>query len=51
VAELERSGAGAAAASPAQMAEQIEELREQLVREKRINELLRKTLCYFAREQ
>ena len=50
---LEELGGDAEAeqgASPAEMAEEIERLRKELGREKRINEILKKTVSYFSKD-
>lgn len=51
LAELERSNPSVAGASPAQMAAEIDQLRKQLAKEKRINEILKKTVSYFAKDE
>ena len=37
--------------SPAEMAKEIEQLRKALGREKRINEILKKTVSYFSKDE
>ena len=39
------------AASPQEMAAEIERLRKELAKSERINEILKKTVGYFAKEQ
>lgn len=51
LAELERASPGSAGASPAQMATEIEDLRNRLAKSERINQILKKTVSYFAREE
>ena len=48
--ELEES-ASPDSASPKEMAEEIEQLRKALAKEKRINQILKKTVGYFAKEE
>jgi transposase len=51
---LEELGAGTEAgqgASPAEMAEEIQRLQKALGREKRINEILKKTVSYFSKDE
>jgi transposase len=49
--ELERANPSAAGASPAQMAAEMEELRKRLAKAERINQILKKTVSYFAKEE
>lgn len=37
--------------SPAQMAAELDQLRKQLAKERRINEILKKTVGYFAKDE
>ena len=48
--ELEGDKCKAAQASPQQMAAEIEQLRKELAKAKRINEILKKTVGYFAKD-
>lgn len=48
--ELEAS-ASPESASPKEMAEEIEQLRKALAKEKRVNQILKKTVGYFAKEE
>ncbi len=50
LAELDATGPTTAKASPTAMAAGIDPLRKQLAKEKRINEILKKTVSYFAKE-
>lgn len=47
--ELERA-AGPESASPKEMAEEIAQLRKALAKEQRVNQILKKTVGYFAKE-
>ena len=49
--ELEGDKGAAGQASPKEMAEEIARLRKQLARSERINEILKKTVGYFAKEE
>lgn len=51
LAELERSSAGTSGASPAQMAAEIDELRKRLAKAERINQILKKTVSYFSKDE
>lgn len=51
LAELEQSGPGRAGASPTQMAAEIEALRQRLAKAERINQILKKTVSYFAKDE
>lgn len=49
--ELEGSAKGEEQMSPKEMATQIDQLRKQLRRSERINEILKKTVGYFAKDE
>jgi transposase len=51
LAELDASSPANAKASPTEMAAEIDQLRKQLAREKRITEILKKTVSYFAKDE
>jgi transposase len=51
LAELDASTAGKSGSSPTQMSAEIDQLRKQLARERRINEILKKTVSYFAKDE
>ena len=48
--ELEGAKESAGGSSPAEMAAEIDRLRKELTKSHRINEILKKTVGYFARE-
>lgn len=49
--ELERANPGSGGASAAEMATEIEDLRNRLAKSERINQILKKTVSYFAKEE
>jgi transposase-like protein len=49
--ELEGGAKESAQMSPKEMASEIEQLRQQLRRSERINEILKKTVGYFAKDE
>lgn len=49
--EMEGGNKGGGQSSPTQMAVEIERLRKQLAKSERINEILKKTVGYFAKEE
>jgi len=49
--ELEGSSKGDTHTSPKEMAAEIDQLRKQLRRSERINEILKKTVSYFAKDE
>ena len=49
--ELEGDSKGDTQMSPMEMATEIDQLRKQLRRSERINEILKKTVSYFARDE
>lgn len=49
--QLERVHPAANGSSPTQMAAEIDQLRKQLAKERRINEILKKTVGYFAKDE
>ena len=51
LAELDASNPTSSKSSPTQMAAELDQLRKQLAREKRINEILKKTVSYFAKDE
>jgi transposase len=51
LAELDGGKAGKTGSSATQMAAEIDQLRKQLARERRINEILKKTVSYFAKDE
>jgi len=51
LAELEQTPAGRVGASPTQMATEMEQLRKRLAKAERINQILKKTVSYFAQDQ
>ena len=51
LAELDAANPTPSKSSPTQMAAELDELRKQLAREKRINEILKKTVSYFAKDE
>lgn len=51
LAELDAASPVNAQASPTDMAAEIDQLRKQLAKEKRINEILKKTVSYFAKDE
>jgi transposase len=51
LAELEQSNLGRSSASPTQMAAEIEDLRKRLAKSERINQILKKTVSYFAKDE
>ena len=51
LAELEQANEGRAGASPAQMAAEIEDLRKRLAESERINQILKKTVSYFSKDE
>lgn len=51
LADMDRAGPGATGASPTQMAAEIEDLRKRLAKAERINQILKKTVSYFAKEE
>ena len=51
LAELDEASAPQAKSKPSQMAAEIDQLRKQLAKEKRINEILKKTVSYFAKDE
>ena len=48
--ELDAASPPQAKSNPSQMAAEIDQLRKQLAKEKRINEILKKTVSYFAKD-
>ena len=51
LAELDAASPPQAKSSPTQMSPEINQLRKQLTKEKRINEILKKTVSYFAKDE
>lgn len=51
LAELDAASPSHAKSNPTQMAAEIDQLRKQLAKEKRINEILKKTVSYFAKDE
>ena len=51
LAELDAANPTQSKSSPTQMAAELDELRKQLAKEKRINEILKKTVSYFAKDE
>ena len=51
LAELDKAGGDKPGASPTQMAAEIDQLRKRLAKSERINEILKKTVSYFARDE
>jgi len=51
LAELDATSGAQAGSSPTQMAAEIEQLRKRLAKAERINEILKKTVSYFARDE
>lgn len=51
LAELDRSTPVKSGSSATQMSAEIDQLRKQLARERRINEILKKTVSYFAKDE
>lgn len=51
LAELEPANPSSSGASPAQMATEIEDLRKRLAKAERINQILKKTVSYFAKDE
>ena len=51
LAELDAANPTQSKSSPTQMAAEIDQLRKELAREKRINEILKKTVSYFAKDE
>lgn len=51
LAELDATSPPGTKSSPTQMAAEIDQLRKELAREKRINEILKKTVSYFAKDE
>jgi transposase len=51
LAEMEAAGAPRIGASPAEMASEIDRLRKELAKSERINQILKKTVSYFAKEE
>ena len=49
--ELESMPKPSGSASPKEMAQEIEQLRKQLRKSERINEILKKTVSYFAKDE
>lgn len=49
--QLEQVHPAANGSSPTQMAAEIDQLRKQLAKERRINEILKKTVGYFAKDE
>lgn len=50
LAELDTSSGGKTGSSPTQMAAEMEQLRKRLAKAERINEILKKTVSYFAKD-
>ena len=48
--EMEAAGAPKIGASPTEMAQEIDRLRRELAKAERINQILKKTVSYFAKE-
>lgn len=48
---MEQTHPSAKGSSPTQMAAEIDQLRKQLAKERRINEILKKTVGYFAKDE
>lgn len=51
LAAMAPASASGTAANPAQLAAEIDELRKRLAKAERINEILKKTVSYFAKEE
>ena len=51
LAELEGSNRGKSGASPTEMATEIDQLRKRLAKAERINQILKKTVSYFAKDE
>lgn len=51
LAEMDAASPPHARSNPTQMAAEIDQLRKQLAKEKRINEILKKTVSYFAKDE
>lgn len=51
LAELDATTAGKSGSKATQMSAEIDQLRKQLARERRINEILKKTVSYFAKDE
>lgn len=51
LAQLEGADPGKSGASPAEMASEIEQLRQRLAKAERINQILKKTVSYFAKDE
>uniref|UniRef100_UPI00404B8429 transposase n=1 Tax=Cephaloticoccus sp. TaxID=1985742 RepID=UPI00404B8429 len=51
LAELDTSSGAKAGSSPTEMAAEIEQLRQRLAKAERINEILKKTVSYFAKDE
>ena len=51
LAEMDAASPSPAESSPTQMATEIDQLRKQLAKEKRINEILKETVSYFAKDE
>lgn len=51
LAEMNAAGGGKCGASPAEMAAEIDQLRKELGKSHRINEILKKTVSYFAKDE
>ena len=49
--EMEAAGAPRMGASPTEMASEIDRLRKELAKSERINQILKKTVSYFAKEE
>jgi transposase-like protein len=49
--ELEGTGRSKSGASPKEMASEIEQLRKRLAKAERINQILKKTVSYFAKDE
>jgi len=51
LAEMDAANPSHAKASPTELSAEIDQLRKQLAKEKRINEILKKTVSYFAKDE
>ncbi len=51
LAELDAASPSHAKSNPTQMAAELDQLRKQLAKERRINEILKKTVSYFAKDE
>ncbi len=51
LAELDTTSKPKTGSSPSQMSAEIDQLRKQLAKEKRINEILKKTVSYCAKDE